>query len=104
MQYKVADKIGVNSEGNLSYFEKNENFSKKIEVLRTWYKTDVEEVLLPKNILTKLPDNKKILLYLGNMGFAQDQDFFIKLVKEMKHEESFVFLVVGTKEKDKKNS
>ena len=37
------------------------------------------------------------------MGFAQDQDFFIKLVKEMKHEESFVFLVVGTKEKDKKN-
>ena len=103
LQYKVADKIGVNSEGNLSYFEKNENFSKKIEVLRTWYKTDVEEVLLPKNILTKLPDNKKILLYLGNMGFAQDQDFFIKLVKEMKHEESFVFLVVGTKEKDKKN-
>ena len=102
LQYKVADKIGVNSEGNLSYFEKNENFSKKIEVLRTWYKTDVEEVLLPKNILTKLPDNKKILLYLGNMGFAQDQDFFIKLVKEMKHEESFVFLVVGTKEKDKK--
>ena len=78
-------------------------FQKKIEVLRTWYKTDVEEVLLPKNILTKLPDNKKILLYLGNMGFAQDQDFFIKLVKEMKHEESFVFLVVGTKEKDKKN-
>ena len=48
LQYKVADKIGVNSEGNLSYFEKNENFSKKIEVLRTWYKTDVEEVLLPK--------------------------------------------------------
>ena len=36
------------------------------------------------------------------MGFAQDQDFFIKLVKEMKHEESFVFFVIGTKEKDKK--
>ena len=34
LQYKVADKIGVNSEGNLSYFEKNENFSKKIEVLK----------------------------------------------------------------------
>jgi glycosyltransferase involved in cell wall biosynthesis len=103
LQYKVADKIGVNSEGNLSYFEKNENFSKKIEVLKTWYKTDVEEDSLPLSILKKLPDNKKILLYLGNMGLAQDQDFFIKLVKEMKLEEDFIFLVVGTKEKDKKN-
>tara|TARA_B100000989_G_scaffold50747_1_gene33594 strand:- start:3216 stop:4403 length:1188 start_codon:yes stop_codon:yes gene_type:complete len=102
LQYKVADKIGVNSESNLSYFEKNENHSKKIEVLKTWYKTDVEEDLLPLNILKKIPNNKKILLYLGNMGMAQDQDFFIKLVKEMRPEEGFVFLVVGTKEKDKK--
>ena len=37
------------------------------------------------------------------MGLAQDQDFFIKLVKKMRFDESFVFLVVGTKEKDKKN-
>lgn len=103
LQYKVADKIGVNSESNLSYFEKNENYSKKIEVLKTWYKTDVEEDSLPLNILKKIPNNKKILLYLGNMGMAQDQDFFIKLVKEMRPEEGFVFLVVGTKEKDKKN-
>ena len=103
LQYKVADKIVVNSEGNLSYFEKNKNYSKKIEVLKTWYKTDVEEDLLPLSILKKIPNNKKILLYLGNMGLAQDQDFFIKLVKEMRPEEDFVFLVVGTKEKDKKN-
>ncbi|MBK93063.1 MAG: hypothetical protein CMP33_02075 [Rickettsiales bacterium] len=103
LQYIVADKIGVNSEGNLSYFKNNEKYLKKIEVLKTWFKTDVEEELLPSNILKKIPKNKKIFLYLGNMGLAQDQDFFIKLVKEMMSEESFIFLVVGTKEKDKKN-
>ncbi len=103
LQYIVADKIGVNSEGNLSYFKNNEKYLKKIEVLKTWFKTDVEEELLPSNILKKIPKNKKIFLYLGNMGLAQDQDFFIKLVKEMMSEESFIFLVVGTKEKDKKS-
>jgi len=103
LQYIVADKIGVNSEGNLSYFKNNEKYLKKIEVLKTWFKTDVEEELLPSNIIKKIPKNKKIFLYLGNMGLAQDQDFFIKLVKEMMSEESFIFLVVGTKEKDKKN-
>ena len=103
LQYIVADKIGVNSEGNLSYFKNKEKKIKKIEVLKTWFKTDVEEELLPSNILKKIPKNKKIFLYLGNMGLAQDQDFFIKLVKEMMSEESFIFLVVGTKEKDKKS-
>ena len=72
-------------------------------MLETWYKTDNNEKLLPKNILQKIPKDKKILLYIGNMGLAQDQDFFIKLVKKMRFDESFVFLVVGTKEKDKKN-
>ena len=103
LQYIVADKIGVNSEGNLSYFKNNEKYLKKIEVLKTWFKTEVEEELLPSNIIKKIPKNKKIFLYLGNMGLAQDQDFFIKLVKEMMSEESFIFLVVGTKEKDKKS-
>ncbi len=103
LQYKVADKIGINSEGNLSYFANNKNYSKKIEVLKTWYKTDVKEELLPLNLLKKIPSKKKILLYVGNMGLAQDQDFFIKLVKKMGLDESFIFLVVGTKEKDKKN-
>ena len=103
LQYRVADKIGLNSEGNLSYFQNKTNYLKKTEVLETWYKTDNNEKLLPKNILQKIPKDKKILLYIGNMGLAQDQDFFIKLVKKMRFDESFVFLVVGTKEKDKKN-
>ncbi len=59
LQYRVADKIGLNSEGNLSYFQNKTNYLKKTEVLETWYKTDFNEKLLPKNILQKIPKDKK---------------------------------------------
>ena len=102
LQYRVADKIGVSSEGNISYFQKKTNYLKKIEVLETWYKTDINEKSLPKNIFQKIPKDRKILLYVGNMGLAQDQSFFINIVEKMRFNEKFSFLVVGVKEKDKK--
>lgn len=83
-QYSVADIIGVQSEGNLIYFKNwvmHEN--RKLEVLQNWLSDSPItkcSILLGK---TKLKD-RKIFVYAGNIGAAQNLEDFICLAKSLK--------------------
>ncbi len=94
-QYSVADAIGVQTKGNLSYFEKwVKLFKRDAHVLHNW-------LAQPKNVgcsidisKTKL-SNKKIFVYAGNMGIAQGMDILLHLAKSIEYRDDIGFLFVG---------
>jgi glycosyltransferase involved in cell wall biosynthesis len=94
-QYKLADTIGVQTKGNLEYFDKiTQRHTNSLEVLHNWLSdTPIEKcsISLASSLLAK----KKIAVYAGNMGVAQDLEFFLHLAKKMKSRKDFGFLFVG---------
>lgn len=95
-QYSVADTIGVQTQGNLTYFFNKFKLTsqQKIEVLQNWLgKIGCEESHI------KLSDtplrNRKIFIYAGNMGVAQGVDVFIELAITIKRRSDLGFIFVG---------
>jgi hypothetical protein len=94
-QYLIADCIGVQSAGNLRYFNTwNSYFNKKTEVLQNW--------LSPKSpthcsiSISLLPiANRKIFLYAGNMGISQSIGDLLVLAEEMLPRSDIGFLFIG---------
>ncbi len=94
-QYSIADCIGVQAVGNLSYFKSFTNIKqKKIEVLQNW--------LSPKPItdcsiaIADLPiANRKIFVYAGNMGIAQGMMDLLLLAQALLPREDVGFLFIG---------
>lgn len=102
-QYRVADTIAIQTDGNRSYFD-NLNYAKdKIAILKTWYDISEEVSELPVEIREQIPLNKMLLTYIGNLGVAQDQVLLMKLVKEMQALSNFHFLLIGQKKTDREN-
>ena len=96
-QYRIADTIGVQTDSNLKYFSKwnYKNSSKKIEVLNNWLATGKKRKSTITINQTKLKD-KKIFIYIGNMGIAQDMDIILHLAKLFNNNKKNVgFLFVG---------
>ncbi len=78
-QYSLADIIGVQTVSNLKYFkglpiEKKSN----IEVLNNWLSPSINKKCSISINDTKFKD-KKILVYIGNMGVAQGIKVLIEL-------------------------
>tara|TARA_B100001989_G_C24550807_1_gene474500 strand:+ start:6156 stop:7310 length:1155 start_codon:yes stop_codon:yes gene_type:complete len=94
-QYKIADVIGIQSESNFEII-KNKVSSKKVEVLNNW-NSDSEMLDIEDSIINlKTFRNKKIIVYIGNMGIAQDMNFIIDLIEEFKsNNQELVFLFIG---------
>lgn len=94
-QYSQADFIGVQTNGNLDYFNSWSNRDRaKVEVLHNW--------LSPKPLkfcsisIASLPiTNRKIFVYAGNMGVAQGMDDLLSLAKALLHRKDIGFLFVG---------
>lgn len=93
-QYSVADFIGVQTSGNLSYFAKWSARGRQIEVLQNW--------LAPAPIRTcsiRLADTRiagrKIFVYAGNMGVAQGMDILLDLAASWQDRRDVGFLFVG---------
>ena len=103
LQYKVADIIAIQTEGNKSYFDNLSYAKNKLVILRTWYDTSEELSELPTEIREQIPSNKKLLTYIGNLGIAQDQLLLMELIKEMKVLDNFHFLLIGQKKTDREN-
>lgn len=94
-QYSVADVIGVQTSGNLVYFDRwRQQPGRKLEVLENWLGQ-------PANIPCSIHVNetnlagRKILVYAGNMGVAQGMDIFMDLAERFKHRQDVGFLFVG---------
>lgn len=94
-QYSVADTIGVQSSGDLKYFESwAAKSNKKLEVLQNWL---CEPANVPCTIRldkTHLA-GRKIFVYAGNMGVAQGMDIILDLAEKMQTRTDVGFLFVG---------
>lgn len=95
-QYDVADIIGVQSQGNLGYFEQwhKAREGRSLEVLSNWLgqpNTNRCPIRIEETPLA----GRKIFVYAGNMGVAQGMDVLLDLAERLKARNDIGFLLVG---------
>ena len=94
-QYSVADIIGVQAHGNLSYFDSiSNNRHTKIEVLNNWLAHTGSKKSSLQIADSKL-SGRKIFIYAGNMGVAQGIDMLFKLPLLFRDRQDIGFVFVG---------
>lgn len=95
-QYEAADIIGVQSPGNLAYFAPSAEAcaDKKLEVLQNWLSPPVN-VPCSLRINSTPVSGRRIFVYAGNMGVAQDLDILIELADRLRQRKDIGFLFVG---------
>jgi glycosyltransferase involved in cell wall biosynthesis len=95
-QYAAADIIGVESPGNLAYFDNDVNLRRySREVLYSWteqhllkaHRNDYRSRL---NLIGKV-----VFFYGGNIGVAQDMDNIVRLAQGLQQYDNIFFLLVG---------
>jgi len=94
-QYSVADVIGVQTPGNLRYFEAwAQKPGRQLEVLQNWLDAPANAPCSIRVAETPLA-GRKILVYAGNMGVAQGLDIVLDLAKRLQPRRDVGFLFVG---------
>lgn len=94
-QYDTADVIGVQSEGNLSYFQPwARGTGRQLEILQNWLSPPVS-AKCSLNIESTSLAGRKVLVYAGNMGVAQGLDIIVALADRMRTRRDLGFLFVG---------
>jgi len=95
-QYEQADKIGVQSPNNLTYFKAHHpKLSTRVEVLWNWVRPAIGSKASFELSKTKLA-GKKILVYAGNIGAAQGVYSFVEMAIALnKLKEGIGYLFVG---------
>ena len=96
-QYSVADIIGVEASGNLSYFNQElpgNNY--RLEVLYNWLDTR-EQPTGSTGWRQKLGlEGKVVFFYGGNIGVVQDMDNILRLAAGLRECHDMFFLLVGS--------
>lgn len=99
--YKISDHIGCMSPANVDYVLKHNSFVKKekIEVCPNCVKLldDIHTMEEKKEIRKKyrIPIDKKVFIYGGNLGKPQGIDFFLSCLDATKDIDDAFILVVG---------
>lgn len=95
-QYRSADAIGVQTPGNLSFFDhlQNRNSKPKLEVLQNWL-SDAPDAGCSIDITSTKLAGRRIFVYAGNIGVAQQMDKLIDLAEYMRQRDDVGFLFVG---------
>jgi glycosyltransferase involved in cell wall biosynthesis len=94
-QYSVADIVGVQTPGNLAYF--NQWASKpgrRLEVLQNWLSERSAKHCSISIIDTHLA-GRRVFVYAGNMGVAQGMGILLDLAERMIKRQDIGFLFVG---------
>lgn len=100
--YSISDRIGCMSQANVDYILKHnpELVAEKVEICPNCI--DVQDMRLSKqermNMREKygLPQNKKILVYGGNLGKPQDVPFVISCLKKCSGIPEVYFVIAGS--------
>ena len=94
-QNSVADIIGIQTEGNHVYFsDRLKKSNRNIEVLYNWL--SIPNKTKPTILISKtLIRNRKVFIYAGNMGVAQDMNTVFNLVRSLNDRKDIGFLFVG---------
>lgn len=94
-QYSVADMIGVQTPGNLGYFDRwRQQPGRKLEVLQNWLGKPAQarcSIRVNETALARC----KVLVYAGNMGVAQGMDILLDLAGKLCHRTDVGLLFVG---------
>lgn len=95
-QYAQADVIGIQTPGNYVYFEawQQQHPKAQIEVLHNWLGPAPNVGSTIQVERTKLA-GRKIFVYAGNMGIAQNTKVFLELAERLKDQPEIGFLFVG---------
>jgi glycosyltransferase involved in cell wall biosynthesis len=94
-QYSIADVIGVQTLGNLSYFARwSKHPNRKLEVLQNWLDQPAHS-RCPIRINDTALAGRKIFVYAGNMGVAQGMDILLELATKLCTNQSIGFVFVG---------
>lgn len=95
-QYSQADVIGIQTPGNEIYFKKwkAKKPDVKIEVLHNWL-SQAPNVGCSINVNQTKLKGRKIFIYAGNMGIAQNTDIFCRLAERFQDRDNVGFLFVG---------
>lgn len=94
-QFRIADKIGIQSSGNLAFLdidEKNSNL--KVEVLHNWL-ADTPVVTSTIRLEDTILRGRYIFIYAGNMGVAQGMNVLLDLASSLEQRKDIGFLFVG---------
>lgn len=95
LQYKIADEIFVQSEGNKNYFYHNPTLIGKVKVLENWLSTKTN-YLEPLDLDKTKISRRKIIIYSGNLGEAQGKQVAEKLILLITKSKAFGLLFIGT--------
>jgi len=95
-QYDAADIIGVQTAGNLGYFDAwlRAGRGRVLEVLQNWLDAPASAPC-PIRIEATALAGRRIFVYAGNMGIAQGMDILIDLAARMQSRRDIGFLFVG---------
>lgn len=94
-QYSVADVIGVQTPGNLTYFDDwLVKFGGGLEVLHNWLARTTDTGCSISIANTRLA-GRTIFVYAGNMGVAQGMGILLDLAENLKDRTDIGFLFVG---------
>jgi glycosyltransferase involved in cell wall biosynthesis len=102
-QYYFADVIGVQTGGNEKYFKQwhANGGDRRIEVLENWL-TKAPYKKASISISKTHIANRKIFIYAGNMGVAQNAMLFLELANLLKLNVNIGFIFVGRGSEKKK--
>jgi hypothetical protein len=91
-QYSVADVIGVQTSGNLRYFDRWKGQpGRELEVLQNWLDKPKLVQCSVRVVETALA-GRKVFVYAGNMGIAQGIDILLDLAEKMAADNTKRFL------------
>ena len=94
-QYSVADVIGVQTPGNLAYFDRwQQQQGRTLEVLQNWLGKPAQERCPIRLDQTALA-GRQVFVYAGNMGVAQGMDSVLDLAEQLQNRADVGFLLVG---------
>lgn len=100
--YDVSDKIGCMSQANVDYLCKHNPRIQKEKVEVCPNSIEVIDMSLSKSEKIeirkkyKLPLDKTIFIYGGNLGKPQGIDFLVKCLESQKRNEEVFFLIIGS--------
>lgn len=93
-QYSVADVIGVQTPGNLAYFQDRRHLKAQVEVMHNWL-ADIPDTGCSIRVANTALKGRKIFVYAGNMGIAQGMGILLDLAERLKDRRDIGFLFVG---------
>lgn len=96
IQFLPSDLVGIQSSGDEIYIPKNILRKKiKFEILNNWYTPLSSKKVSKLNLSRTILKRRKIFVYAGNMGLAQNLKLFIDLAYTLKNNYEIGFLFIG---------